>query len=257
MPEPVTSAMVKGLIRSRYAMDRGWATLEEVGGVTERGETNRRYDALAVSLWQSMGVQVHGFEVKVSRSDWLTELRNPAKSAPLMRQCTHWWVVAPAGVVMKNEVPNDWGWLQVTPSNLRMSKSATVLPNVPSVDFWRMLLQKSVYRAAVDENALIQKLRAQVQKEYRERDESRKRTASKELTDARTLVEEFEKQTGLRLHSWDMGTTVEIVKLLRMIVGVRDPFQSVEDELSRLLKAVGKARQELRSKVAEPAKAKA
>lgn len=62
---------------------------------------------------------IHGFEVKVSRADWLREKHThdeefPAawKSYPWGRYCTHWWLVVPhKDIVQPGELPEGWGLL--------------------------------------------------------------------------------------------------------------------------------------------------
>ena len=62
---------------------------------------------------------VHGFEVKVSRSDWLRELKDPCKSEAWSRYCHHWWLVAPRDVVKPGELPENWGHLAPAGRGLR------------------------------------------------------------------------------------------------------------------------------------------
>lgn len=52
---------------------------------------------------------LHGHEVKVSRSDWLTELRDPTKADVWRRYCDRWWLVAARGVAKPDEMPAGWG----------------------------------------------------------------------------------------------------------------------------------------------------
>lgn len=56
---------------------------------------------------------VHGFEVKVSRADWLTEFRTSGKkSEPWRWYCDYWWMVVPNQRVIKpEELPDGWGLL--------------------------------------------------------------------------------------------------------------------------------------------------
>lgn len=54
-----------------------------------------------------------GHEVKVSRSDWLTELDDPSKGA-WRRFTHHWWLVVPdAAIVKPGELPDGWGLLAI------------------------------------------------------------------------------------------------------------------------------------------------
>lgn len=83
-------------------------------GFFDRGaHTARTADFIAVDTWASGKCAIHGVEVKVSRPDWLSELRKgPAKSAPFLDWCTHWWLAVPdACLVRDGELPEGWGLL--------------------------------------------------------------------------------------------------------------------------------------------------
>ncbi len=85
-----------------------WAIVREVGNAT--GITcNRHADALALNLWPSRGMELHGFELKLSRGDWKRELDNPAKAESILRFCDRWWIVAgDAKIVLPGELPPTW-----------------------------------------------------------------------------------------------------------------------------------------------------
>lgn len=74
-----------------------WAALEEVN----------RIDLLAVGCWRSTGYRWHGYEVKVSRSDWRRELSKPGKAQDHL--CHAWTVVTLPGVIKPGELPAGWG----------------------------------------------------------------------------------------------------------------------------------------------------
>jgi hypothetical protein len=76
----------------------------------------RTADFIAVDTWESSMRQgwltVHGVEVKVSRSDWLRELKDPGKAAEGMRYASHRWLAVPhASIVRDGELPDGWGLL--------------------------------------------------------------------------------------------------------------------------------------------------
>ena len=53
---------------------------------------------------------MHGFEIKVSRGDWLRELKNPGKADELIAHCDRWWIVAAESAIVANaELPPTWG----------------------------------------------------------------------------------------------------------------------------------------------------
>lgn len=80
------SESVFELLRRRYPAP-AWAFLEEVRNQTGYARTIRTADALAMSLYPSRGLHLHGFEVKVSRADWFRELNDPKKAEEIAAYC--------------------------------------------------------------------------------------------------------------------------------------------------------------------------
>lgn len=68
-------------------------------------------DAVSIDTWASGGFALTGYEVKISRSDWLREVRDPEKSHPWRSVCTWWWLVTVPGVVRGDLLPG-WGLLE-------------------------------------------------------------------------------------------------------------------------------------------------
>lgn len=92
----------------------------------------RSADALVVDLWPSSGHLIHGFEVKVSRSDWLTELKDPEKAEAFKPYCDHWWLVVPDVEIVRSDLPLGWGLLAVgRDGRLRQRKAAPKLDRQP------------------------------------------------------------------------------------------------------------------------------
>lgn len=107
----ITAADIRDAIRARYPV-QSHAVLFEVADATGARAT-RWADALVMSLWPSHGLTVDGFEIKVSRHDWLKERANPAKAEAIAKYCDHWWLVTAKGVVEHaSEVPDAWGWME-------------------------------------------------------------------------------------------------------------------------------------------------
>jgi len=103
-------------LRERYEKRNGypmeWMFFEEVCESLGSSWEQRRIDAVAVNLFPSRADSdsMHGFEIKVSRSDWLTELRQPEKSEPWRRLCRRWsLVVGDKNIVKEGELPEGWG----------------------------------------------------------------------------------------------------------------------------------------------------
>lgn len=87
---------------------RRYAYAEQVPSGTSW--VRRRLDFMAMDMWPSAGLDLHGFEVKCSRSDWLTELRDPSKADEFKQYMDRWWlVVSDRAFVKPGELPEDWG----------------------------------------------------------------------------------------------------------------------------------------------------
>ncbi len=103
-------------LKSRYSREEGWGLVANVssGDVDEL----RYADAVAVALSPMEGPRLHGFEIKVSRADWVREMRSPEKSAPIRAYCAAWWIVVPfpaKRIILSTslELPEDVGLLEV------------------------------------------------------------------------------------------------------------------------------------------------
>jgi hypothetical protein len=92
-------------------------------------DARRTADAIAMDLWPSKGLGLFGHEVKVSRSDWLRELKDPTKADEFKRYMDRWWLVAPEGVASRAEMPAGWGLMVLVAGTpyLRVVKPAPKL----------------------------------------------------------------------------------------------------------------------------------
>lgn len=75
---------------------------------------NRRADAVAMNCFngEPWGQAVLGFEVKVSRSDFLAEMKEPKKRAETYAGCDAVFLAVPKGLVKPEEVPLDLGIIE-------------------------------------------------------------------------------------------------------------------------------------------------
>lgn len=105
------------IIREQFHADsRAWAFFEEVRlttGYTSSG-SEQRLDAWAISLWSSKGsLGKFTYEIKVSRADWLKELRSPNKRRIGLMLSSRFYFAAPVGVIKPNEVPPECGLIEL------------------------------------------------------------------------------------------------------------------------------------------------
>lgn len=105
----MTQPDIATLLREQFHADkRAWAFFEEVRlttGFDGKG-SEQRLDAWAISLWKSSGdLAKFAYEIKVSRSDWLKELRTPKKRRIGLMLSNRFYFAAPVGVIKESEVP--------------------------------------------------------------------------------------------------------------------------------------------------------
>jgi hypothetical protein len=119
----MSTQALRAALRKRYAA-KSWVVLEEVKNGAGH-QANRAADAIAMNLWPSQGLELHGFELKASRDDWLRELREPAKADAFGAYCDRWWiVVSDTAIVVDGELPPSWGLLMLEHGALRTIKEA-------------------------------------------------------------------------------------------------------------------------------------
>lgn len=110
-----TASQVKAALRMHYEAPE-YAVIEEVRNATGRlkkrdGQQPRYADMIAMSLYPSSGLELIGFEVKVSRADWLKEISDSKKAVAVAQFCDRWILVTHSEAVVKEgELPEGWGW---------------------------------------------------------------------------------------------------------------------------------------------------
>lgn len=142
---------VKAALQKRYPYP-GWALLEEVRDAAGYDAT-RSADALAMSLWKSRGLELHGFEIKVSRSDWLREKGSPEKAESISRYCDRWWlVVSDESIVKDGEVPPAWGLLVLHRASGRIHlKTVKEAPQNPAVTPMSRTFLATILKRSMDD----------------------------------------------------------------------------------------------------------
>lgn len=76
-----------------------------------------------------------GFEIKVSRSDLLTELRNPGKAEHWKQHCHRWYLVVPDKQIVGAALPEEWGLISTSKTGqLRAVRTAPKLESKPMSD---------------------------------------------------------------------------------------------------------------------------
>lgn len=88
-------------------------------------DATRTADAVVMGLWPSEGMPILGIEIKVSRSDWLREKKNPAKADGWLGAVDYWWIAAAhESIVRVEELPERWGLMVCSGPTMRTVKVA-------------------------------------------------------------------------------------------------------------------------------------
>ena len=190
-----------------------YAFFAEVANGT--GGVGRYIDAVAYSLYPSMDHEIHGFEIKVDRGDFLKEMGTPQKAAESMQFCNRWWLVAPKGIAHKDELPKTWGFYEIVNGKIYKRKQASELKPKISLSFIAALLRRST------ENTIprmtlwnrIDEARVEARKGFQKEIEK----AEEDLKKYREDVAVFEKASGITvLDKWgydpkEVGEAVQFV----------------------------------------------
>ena len=110
----VTPAILLSAVLQYYKSQKfGGGTIMALEvGLENEGETQRRrVDGLLLRYYKPP----IAFEVKVSRADWLSEVKKPDKHLPAKALAGQLYVVAPPDVVKVEELPAGVGLIEVKP----------------------------------------------------------------------------------------------------------------------------------------------
>jgi hypothetical protein len=214
MSDRTITAAIKKALYSRFSAPE-WACFMEVAQGT--GATSgRSADCVAMNLFPSRGLRVHGVEVKASRSDWLRELKDPAKAEPIMRFCDHWWIAAKAGVVVDGELPPTWGLLEMQGTVLRQKVAAPKLEAQPmDRPFIAALLRRASERAGRELHEAVADKLAGNEQVIADRVKREVDMRNQKLRSLEASIADFEERSGITFDQYAMGDIGAAVKLLR------------------------------------------
>lgn len=177
-----------------------YAFFSEVRRTTGFGYS-RTADAIAMNLWPSRGLDLHGFEVKASRGDWLNEMKNPAKAEQIAAFCDRWWlVVGDKNIVKEGELPAKWGLIVPRGRGLSIIKKALELKPKPIDRNFLASLLKRLSQDTVSVGSIQKRLHEQYEKGREANKYSSERIREK-LADLQKDIATFEKISGVKITS--------------------------------------------------------
>lgn len=242
------------LMERRYEAAQGWLLFYEVANGTGYKITNYA-DALAMSIWASKGIALHGFEFKRSRSDLLKELRDEKKAEAIQKYCNHWWlVVSDVKFCEGVEVPATWGILAPRNNVLYQVRAAPKLDAEPWSPAFIASLMRRFHESTVKKDLDAQ--RAAIESRAQELVKSKERTvnasdlaaAKREMERYKNLYEalterirKFEEASGIPVNNWQANNIKDIVAALQNPTNkqrMKSQLSEVRDAADRISKSM-------------------
>lgn len=232
-----TSNDLKLALRTKFG-GKGYQVFFEVGNDTGTRAT-RHADAVSIGIWPSTGHAIHGFEIKISRGDWLRELADPSKSQEIFRFCHRWSLVTPAGLVAADELPPGWGHYAFKDGRLREAVMPKRMePQPPTAGFMAALVRCA---GGLDESLISEAVGKERRAWEEQRDAEVQRLVERRLrehgADKSRAVEQLtnlEKGLGEPLsHAWDIETIGQAIKHVRR-AGVLGTYAGLNGILRQL-----------------------
>ena len=237
-----TAEIKEALIR-KYS-DDSWVLCFNVGNDT--GARLKGWaDAVAVSVWPSRGYTVHGFEIKVSRADFIKELKYPEKSDNVGKFCDFWTLVTPAKLVADHEVPEQWGWMTVaTDGRIRTNRAPPRnKPKALTRGFLAALLRRRADHKTNGSRERHRQVIARLNTQHSKEIEQKVKEAIRHLNDRvernEAWVRRFEAKLGVPFSQYDHPeTTADALRLLHRLSSDYGSLKTLRKEADSIIKTI-------------------
>lgn len=235
----ITEHVLEQLLAERYPLPE-WVFLPQVSNSTGTYHS-RTADAIALNCYPSRGMELHGFEIKVTKQDWLHELRDPAKSVAVQQYCDRWWlVISRDDFVEQGTLPPTWGMMAV-----RYSKAGKyylkIIHPAPKLETPKPFTKgfvASVFRNAMDKVTPQGALKEQYEEGRKVGVEEGKKCQKQRVTFLQgqidryvETIEKFQQASGVSIHQWNAENVGEVVKLL---MRYRNPLELLKRQRDAL-----------------------
>lgn len=217
-PEKITTGELMSKLAEKYPRDR-YALFFDVPDAVGTN-AHRRADAIAIGCWRSVGHTIDGFELKVSRSDWLREVALVSKADPFVERCDRWWLVTSSPDIAKlEEIPACWGWMALTKGGLRVQRPAPRLPTEPkTIDrlFAIGILRKMQedMTLAPEVRQILEGERARMAEKIDQEVKLRTERNQRRVDELQAKVDKFEAESGLKIDDWRLGNVAKLAKAI-------------------------------------------
>jgi hypothetical protein len=112
LSEKIPTELVLKALRLKHEREK-WLFVSELRVGTGWAHGNdQRIDAWSIRIHPSKGYARRSFEIKVSRQDFLHEIKHSHKRSRAVLMCNEFYFVAPLGMIKEEEVPHDAGLME-------------------------------------------------------------------------------------------------------------------------------------------------
>lgn len=144
--EKLSAYEITKAIKARYSSSGQWIVLLELGfGTGFSSGSNNHIDAMVFNCWPSQGMHRTSFEIKVSRSDFKTEMRNPDKRKNAVDFSNQFFFITPVGMLEPEDIPEECGLMEVKKdlSTLIKKEAPFRKERKENIGFWLSALRNS------------------------------------------------------------------------------------------------------------------
>lgn len=228
----ITTAQMCGVIEKHFGKGgEKYSVLFEVRNAMGFS-ANRSIDAVVMSLWPSLGLELMGMEIKASRSDWLRELKDPKKSSDVFPYFDRWYLVAPDDVARMDEIPAPWGWMAPDGDKLRIIRPAEKNTNLREIDrgFLGALLRQTSRVGDAEIALRVERMAEAQERDFDKRVEQQVQTRLYHREEIVKDVEAFEESSGIKIKDGWTHSATEVGRALKLVLnaGVVGSYQGIK-----------------------------
>lgn len=236
----MTSVDLLALIQQKFAPPH-FLTFPELRDGTGF-DSSHSADCVALGMYRSRGREIYGFEIKVSRGDWLNELKRPDKAEAIAQYCDWWYLVVPeASIVKAGELPAPWGLMVPSGRGLKViTKPQRLEAKPPSRLLLCSFVKAALKSVQQPQQAEIEKLKAQAHEAGYKEAKQYGGDWEKRYQDLRDRLTAFEQTSGVRINEYT--DTTRIGEAVRVVLHQKDLRNQFEDDLRWKLQSLDRMR---------------
>lgn len=109
----MTAEQIHESLRKMYPVGEFAYIKEFRAGTGYSDSSNRYFDAWIMCCYPSGGLCRTAIEIKISRSDFKREIKQPMKRDSALRLCNEFYFAAPLGLIGESELPEEAGLIEI------------------------------------------------------------------------------------------------------------------------------------------------